>query len=115
VIRPDEIVAEAKLRAPGMMAFFILVGSAVRNDRSRVAFDLLVDLGLSRARAWQLVEGWEATEGRERQTGWTAEAAAIGAFMNDVPGWPAIDWEALAKALARTAGPNLGPGGRTKA
>ena len=104
VIRPTEILEEALARAEGMSSFFALIGQAIRSGRSSVALEALRGLGLERVRAWQMVEGWEGTERRERQTGWTAEVAAMGCVMNDLDDWAAFDWRALGRRLLDLTG-----------
>lgn len=78
-----------------MVPFFSLVGTAVLAGKSRNAYRMLVAIPLSPQRAWQIVDGWEATLARETTTGWTPEVTAIAITMNDVAAWRDVKWRAL--------------------
>ncbi len=78
-----------------MAGFFALVGSAIQNGRAGVGLEMLKRCGLDRARAWNLVDGWDRMIETESQTGWTPETVAMGFVIEDVPKWWKVKWHRL--------------------
>lgn len=107
-VKPHSILIAAK-EVRGMIAFFSLLGKAARGPDARHAFDVLVSICPEnsdwRARAWQLVDGWQKAVDRERKTGWTAEVVAMGSTMNDIADWGRVDWMRLSGKLVQKPTP----------
>jgi len=93
-----------------MVPFFSLLGQAIQNGQSRHAFNLLLEVGLDRDRAWALVEGWDRMVTMECTTGWTPEVTAIGFVMNDVAEWWEVPYRSLLREFQGTAPRESEPG-----
>jgi len=90
--------------APGMVAFFTLLGRAIQGHRSsRRAYQMLLAVGLTAERAWSLMEGWEHFNENEKVTGWTAEVTAMAFVIIDVEDWKHVQWSMLTKQLVAGA------------
>ena len=95
-----EDVFEKAKTAPGMISFFSLLGSAIQHGRSRLAYEALMWAGLSKRRAWFVVDNWERIIARGSTTGWTPEATAMWFLEEEVEGWRDVPWRQLMRRLA---------------
>ena len=92
MITVDTVMSNAK-QVKGMVPFFSLLGAAITSGRMKRAYYALVnEIGLSPERAYTIIDRWKRSVRLANDTGWTAEAAAIGFVINDVPAWREIDW-----------------------
>ena len=101
-------VFDAALSANGMLPFLSLVGRAIRDGRAGPAIRVLERAGLGPSRAWILVDGWEAAEARETETGWAAETVAAAFVIHDVEGWRNVEWRGLSIDLLAAQVPSAG-------
>ena len=92
-------VLSSATQAKGMVPFFSLLGVAITSGRAGKAYRALIKIGLSPSRASTIIERWEDAVRLQSDTGWTAEAAAIGFVLNDVPVWREVDWLVLMAEL----------------
>lgn len=90
----SEVVALAH-EVQGMSPFFSLLGQAIQHGRSKVAYGMLLECGLSHRRAWSLVDGWQGMIINESLTGWTPECVAMGHVIDEVSQWWTIPWSSL--------------------
>ena len=98
-VNPGEALRAAS-EVDGMLAFFCLLGHACKKGNQRGALAALKVAGLGIARAWAVVDGWEAAEKREGTTGFTAEAIAVSVVVHDVDDWRTLNWSGFLEFLA---------------
>jgi len=72
-----------------------LIGHSIYFFKQKTAYEILLECGLNRQRAWDLVDGWQGMIINESLTGWTPECVAMGHTIDEVDDWWTIPWSNL--------------------